>query len=138
MKVLFITSVSIITQDLQGSWRFFVEVLGLPLHRDKTTDYIYSEKIEGSKHFGVWPLSEAAQACFGTRRWPPDRPIPQASIEFEVENAECVASAVVELQSKGYAVLHGSRMEPWEQTIARLQTPEGMLIGISYAPSLHK
>ena len=138
MKILLITSVSVITQNPQKGWGFFVEALGLPLQRDKSTDYLYSEQIEGSKHFGVWPLAEAAQACFGTRRWPPDRLIPQASIEFEVENAECVASAAGELQSKGYAVLHGSRLEPWKQTIARLQTPEGMIIGISYAPSLHK
>jgi hypothetical protein len=30
-----------------------------------------NEQIEGSKHFAIWPLSQAAQACFGTPDWPP-------------------------------------------------------------------
>jgi catechol 2,3-dioxygenase-like lactoylglutathione lyase family enzyme len=138
MKILFIASVSIITRDPKISSRLFVDALGLPLQQDKESDYIYSEKIEGSKHFGVWPLSDAAQACFGRKDWPTDRPIPQASVEFEVEDAESVASAAAELESKGYVLLHASRTEPWKQIIARLQTPEGAIIGISYASSLHK
>lgn len=138
MKILFVASVSIITRDPKVSSRLFVDTLGLPLRQDQGSDYFYSEKIEGSKHFGVWPLTEAAQACFGRKDWPADRPIPQASFEFEVENAESVASAATELESKGYVLIHGSRTEPWKQTIARLQTPEGAIIGISYAPSLHK
>jgi catechol 2,3-dioxygenase-like lactoylglutathione lyase family enzyme len=138
MKILFVASVSIITRDPKVSSRLFVDTLGLPLQQDKGSDYIYSDKIEGSKHFGVWPLSDAAQACFSRKEWPADRPIPQASVEFEVEDAESVSSATTELESKGYVLLHGSRTEPWKQTIARLQTPEGAIIGISYAPSLHK
>jgi catechol 2,3-dioxygenase-like lactoylglutathione lyase family enzyme len=138
MKILFVASVSIITRDPKVSSRLFVDTLGLPLQQDKGSDYIYSDKIVGSKYFGVWPLSDAAQACFGRKEWPADRPIPQASVEFEVEDAESVASATTELESKGYVLLHGSRTEPWKQTIARLQTPEGAIIGISYAPSLHK
>ncbi len=138
MKILFIASVSIITQDLQESSRLLVETLGLPLQKDKTSAYMYSERIGGSKHFGVWPLSDAAQACFGTKQWPTDRPVPQASVEFEVEDAEGVGRAAAELESKGYALLHGSRTEPWNQTITRLQTPEGLIIGISYAASLHQ
>jgi len=137
MKILFIASVSIITRDPTVSSRLFIDTLGLPLRQDKGSDYIFSEKIEGSKHFGLWPLSDAAQACFGRKEWPADRPIPQASVEFEVEDAESVASAATELESKGYVLLHGSRTEPWQQTIARLQTPEGAIIGISYASSLH-
>jgi hypothetical protein len=30
------------------------------------------------------PLTQAARACFGTPEWPAERPVPQASIEFEV------------------------------------------------------
>jgi hypothetical protein len=29
------------------------------------------------------------------------------------------------------------RTEPWGQTVARLQSSEGAIIGLSYAPSLH-
>ncbi len=30
-----------------------------------------------------------------------------------------------------------TREEPWGQTVARLLSSEGSIIGISYAPSLH-
>ena len=36
-----------------------------------------------------------------------------------------------------YELLHEAREEPWGQTVARLQSPEGAIIGISYAPVLH-
>jgi hypothetical protein len=44
---------------------------------------------------------------------------------------------VLELKQAGYALLHPAREEPWGQTVARLQSPEGAIVGISYAPSLH-
>ena len=86
----------------------------------------------------MWPLHQAAEACFGTHEWPADRPIPQASIEFEVENEAAVESAARELEERGYQLLHGARTEPWGQTVARLLSEEGAILGISYAPSLHK
>jgi uncharacterized glyoxalase superfamily protein PhnB len=85
----------------------------------------------------VWPLSEAAQACFGTPEWPAGRVIPQASIEVEVADAEAVAAAGDELQQAGYELLHPARTEPWGQTVARLLTGDGLIVGISYAPPLH-
>ena len=77
------------------------------------------------------------QACFGTPEWPAGRVIPQASIEFEVEDAEAVAAAGGELQRAGYELLHPARTEPWGQTVARLLTEDGLIVGISYAPAFH-
>ena len=93
--------------------------------------------MEGSKHFGVWPLSEAAQACFGTPDWPVDRTVPQMSLEFEVRDEDAVQSAAEELRERGLTLLHDRRKEPWGQTVARLQSDEGLIIGISFAPALH-
>jgi catechol 2,3-dioxygenase-like lactoylglutathione lyase family enzyme len=138
MKILFISSMAIVTPDPAQSRKLFVDTLGLPLKRHEGDDYYFSESIDGSKHFGVWPLSQAAEASFGTREWPADRPIPQACIEFEVEDLDSVAAAAQELQEKGYALLHGPRTEPWGQTFARLLTLEGAIVGISYAPWMHK
>jgi len=118
--------------------KLFIDTLELPLQQHEGDDYYFSEKIGGSKHFGIWPLSQAAEACFGVRQWPADRPIPQTSIEFEVADAEKVKAAAEELSGKGYGLLHAVRTEPWGQTVARLQTSEGVIIGISYAPWLHK
>ena len=81
-------------------------------------------------------LSEAA-ACFGTPEWPADRVVPQASIEFEVEDAEAVAAAGGELQRAGFELLHPARTEPWGQTVTRLLTEDGLIVGISYAPVFH-
>jgi hypothetical protein len=100
-------------------------------------DYLHSEDIGGSKSFGVWPLTQAAQACFGTPDWPADRPMPQASIEFEVADADAVQVGADELKEKGFTLLHEAHTEPWGQTVARLQSSEGAIIGLSYVPSMH-
>ncbi|TIS73105.1 MAG: glyoxalase [Mesorhizobium sp.] len=138
MKILFISSMAIVARDPAESRKLFIDALGLPLERHEGDEYYLSESIGGSKHFGVWPLSQAAEACFGSREWPADRPIPQACIEFEVEDLDGVAAAAQELQEKGYDLLHGARTEPWGQTVARLQTIEGAIVGISYAPWMHE
>jgi catechol 2,3-dioxygenase-like lactoylglutathione lyase family enzyme len=138
MDVQFIASVAVITADPVQSRRLYMDTLGLPLQAAEGDDYFHSENIGGSKHFGVWPLTQAAQSCFGTDTWPADRPIPQASVEFEVQDARAVQAAADELRDAGYTLLHDARMEPWGQTVARLQTIEGLIVGISYAPSLHQ
>ena len=137
MNVLFITSMSVVATDPLQSRRLFMDTLGLPLEKYEADEYYSSDRIPGSKHFGVWPLSQAAEACFGTPVWPADRVVPQASIEFEVEDAEAVAAAGGELEHAGYELLHPARTEPWGQTVARLLTEDGLIVGISYAPSLH-
>jgi len=63
--------------------------------------------------------------------------VPQASIEFEVENPDAVADAAAELEERGFQLLHPVREEPWGQTVARLLSIEGLIVGISYAPWFH-
>src|SRR5204863_8607595 len=101
---------------------------------DDGTGYLHSGKVEGARHFGLWPLEQAAKACFGTEAWPANVPQPQASIEFEVND---VADAAKELEDRGYTLLHGARTERWGRTVARLLSPEGLIVGVSYAPSMH-
>jgi catechol 2,3-dioxygenase-like lactoylglutathione lyase family enzyme len=137
MDVLFIASVAVVTADPPRSRQLFIDTLGLPLEGEGD-GYYSSGNIAGSKHFGVWPLAEAAQACFGTPQWPAGRVIPQASIEFEVKDADAVAAAGDELQRAGYELLHPARTEPWGQTVARLLTGDGLIVGISYAPEFHE
>jgi hypothetical protein len=136
MKVLFVASVAVIPADPPQSRKLFIDALGLPLEGD-ADGYYSSASIPGSKHFGLWPLSQAAEACFGTPEWPADRVVPQASIEFEVEDAEAVAAAGSELERAGFDLMHAPRTEPWGQTVTRILTEDGVIIGISYAPSLH-
>ena len=137
MDVRFITSVAVITPDPAVSRRFYVDALGLPLTTAEGDDYLHSEDIDGCNHFGVWPLTQAAQACFGTPDWPVQRPVPQASVECEVADADTVQVAADELKEKGFTLLHDAHTEPWGQTVARLQSIEGAIIAISYAPTMH-
>jgi catechol 2,3-dioxygenase-like lactoylglutathione lyase family enzyme len=135
MDVQFIASVAVITPDPSVSRRLYVDALGLPLTASEGD--LHSEDVDGSKHFGVWPLTQAAQACFGTPDWPVDRPVPLVSIEFEVADADTVQVAAEELKEKGFTLLHEARTEPWGRAVARLQSSEGAIIGLSYAPSMH-
>jgi catechol 2,3-dioxygenase-like lactoylglutathione lyase family enzyme len=136
MNLQFLSTVAVIAPDPPASLRLYADALGLPLegHGD---DYQHSEQIAGCKSFGIWPLSQAAEACFGTPQWPAGRPVPQVSIEFDVADADAVGPAVRELEQAGYDLLHPPRVEPWGQTVARLQSPEGAILGISFAPALH-
>jgi catechol 2,3-dioxygenase-like lactoylglutathione lyase family enzyme len=137
VKIEFIATVAVIARDPQTSRRLYVDALGLPLEGEEADGYYSSGNIPGSKHFGVWPLSQAAEACFGTTEWPSDRPVPQMSVEFDVESPAAVQQAAEELREKGFSLLHDAREEPWGQTVARLLSIEGSIVGISYAPSLH-
>jgi catechol 2,3-dioxygenase-like lactoylglutathione lyase family enzyme len=135
MNILFIASFATITPDPSMARQLYVDALGLPL--EGGGGYLHSEKIGGAKHFGVWPLSEAAQACFGTSEWPSDRPVPQASVEFEVESEAAVGEAADELEAAGFTLLHPAKTEPWGQTVVRILSAENVIVGISYAPWLH-
>ena len=134
MEVQFVASVAPIVRDAEATRAFYTDALGLSLEGGDG-EYAFTEKLDGTKHFGLWPLSEAATACFGTTEWPSEIPVPQASIEFEVAD---VAAAADELEAKGYHLLHGARTEPWSQITARLLSPEGLLVAVCYTPSFHE
>jgi catechol 2,3-dioxygenase-like lactoylglutathione lyase family enzyme len=137
MNVLFCAGIAVVTADPKTSRKLYVDALGLPLEADAGGDYFHSEHVEGTRHFGVWPLTQAAQACFGSDEWPGDVTVPQASIEFEVATVEAVGEAAAELEERGFRLLHAARQEPWDQTVARLLSTEGLIVGISYAPWFH-
>jgi catechol 2,3-dioxygenase-like lactoylglutathione lyase family enzyme len=133
MRTLFLATVSVIVADPPAARGLFADALGLTLTGPGGDDYAFTDTLDGTKHFGVWPLAQAAQACFGTDEWPADRPVPQASIEFDVDD---VKAAAAELEAKGYRLLHRARTEPWGQEIARLQTSDGVIVGVSRTPSM--
>jgi hypothetical protein len=134
MDIRFIAGFAVISSSPVEDRRLFVESLGLPLQPPESvegSDYVFSDEIAGSRHFGVWPLTEAAQSCFGQDVWPDSHPVPQASVEFEVDD---VAAAAQELQDLGHQLLHQARTEPWGQTIARLQSSDGVVVGVCFTP----
>ena len=116
---------------MAASKRLYVDALNLPLQGT----YPMTEDLDGVKHFSLWSISDAEKACFGTDEWSSNIPQPQANLEFEVADVD-VASK--ELEAKGYQLLHPAKVEPWKQTIARLISPEGLIIGLSHTPWLHE
>lgn len=130
MKVLFVAGLAPIARDAAASAAFYRDALGLPLEGD---EYPHTDRLDGTKHFGLWSLPDAARSCFGTATWPDGVPIPQAVIEFEVED---VAQAAAAMERRGYRLLTGVKTEPWGQVVARLLSPEGLLLGLTYTPSM--
>jgi catechol 2,3-dioxygenase-like lactoylglutathione lyase family enzyme len=128
MKVLFVAGFGPIVRDMDAALRFYRDTIGLPLEEKGD---VSTEKVEGVKHFGLWPLAEAAESCFGSREWPSNMTAPQAWMEFDVED---VAAAAEELRAKGYRLLVAPKTEPWGQTVARLLSPEGVLVGVTITP----
>lgn len=130
LKVLFVVGFGPIVKDDSLSQKLYIETLGLPLKKEEN-NYCHSEEIEGVKYFALWPLSQAAESCFGTNVWPEDIPVPQAWLEYEVEE---VSSATAAMKIKGYTMLISDRKEPWGQIVTRFLSPEGLLIGLTYTP----
>jgi catechol 2,3-dioxygenase-like lactoylglutathione lyase family enzyme len=136
MKIVAIAGFAVITKDTRASHALYRDRLGLPFTAQG--DYLYVPGFDGAKHFGVWPLTEAARSCFGSSDWPSELPEPQVTIEFELADIASVVAAVNELKAQGQTFVHEARLEPWGQTIARFLSPEGALIGLSFAPWLHR
>lgn len=136
MKIESIASVSCIVRDPEEARVLYRDALGLSFEGGQG-DYVFTEQLPGIKHLGLWPLAEAARACFGSDEWPRDTPVPQASIELEVGSVREVATAAEELRARGYDLLHDSKEEPWGQIITRLLAPEGLIVGVCYTPWFH-
>ena len=128
MKVLFVAGFGPIVRDMDAALRFYRDTIGLPLEEKGD---VSTEKVDGVKHFGLWPLAEAAESCLGSHEWPTNNTAPQAWIEFDVDD---VAAAAEELRAKGYRLLVGPKTEPWGQTVARLLSPEGIIVGVTITP----
>ncbi len=132
IKVLFVAGFGPIVQEHKASRHFYERTLGLAFE-EAEGGYLHTGKIEGVKHFALWPLSQAAQSCFGRPTWPGEVPTPQGWLEFDVEDLE---AATEELKKQGYKLLVGARREPWGQIVTRLLSPEGLLVGVTYTPSM--
>ena len=130
MKVIFVAGYGPITTDTKESAAFYRESLGLSF-QEEADGYFHTEELKGVKHFALWPLAQAAQSCFGVNEWPADLPTPTSWLEFDVED---VAESSEELKAKGYKLLIAARKEPWGQTVTRLLSPEGILVGLTYTP----
>jgi catechol 2,3-dioxygenase-like lactoylglutathione lyase family enzyme len=133
-RVLFIAGFGPIVRDAAASRTLYGQILGIAFE-EESGGYLHTEALSGAKTFALWPLSQAAQSCFGTDSWPADIPQPQAWLEFDVDSVE---GATEELESRGYRMLVKSKKEPWGQTVTRFIGPEGLLVGVTLTPSMRE
>ena len=134
IKVLFIAGFGPIVRDAEESRKLYRDVLGIPF-KQEADGYLHTEALEGARSFALWPLSQAARSCFGTDSWPAHLAAPQTWLEFDVENVE---KATVALESRGYRTLLKNRKEPWGQIVSRFISPEGLLVGVTFTPSMRE
>ena len=132
-KVLFVAGFGPIVRDLAESHKFYLDALGLSFQKEG--DYLHMGKLDGVKHLALWPLSQAAQSCFGSENWPAGQTVPQAWLEFDVDNIE---AATAKLEKRGYKLLVRAQKEPWGQTVTRLISPEGLLVAVTVTPGMRE
>ena len=134
VEVLFIAGFGPVVRDTSASRKLYSQTLGIRF-KEEADAYLHTEALKGANTFALWPLSQAAQSCFGKDSWPDGIPPPQAWLEFDVESVE---RATAELESRGCRMLVKNRTEPWGQTVSRFLAPEGLLVGITFTPSMRE
>jgi hypothetical protein len=75
VKVLFVAGFGPIVRDADESRKLYEEVLGIRF-KEESGSYLHTEALKGAKSFALWPLSQAAQSCFGKDTWPDNIPAP--------------------------------------------------------------
>ena len=134
VKVLFIAGFGPIVREATASRKLYRQILGISF-KEEDGGYLHTEALKGAKSFALWPLSQAAQSCFGKDAWPDEIPLPQAWLEFDVESVE---RATTELESRGCRMLVKNKKEPWGQIVSRFLAPEGLLVGITFTPFMRE
>jgi Glyoxalase-like domain len=134
INVLFVAGFGPIVRDTAESRKLYSETLGIHF-KEESGEYLHTEALKGVNTFALWPLSQAAQSCFGKNSWPENLPVPHAWLEFDVDSVE---KATAHLESQGYRMFVKNKKEPWGQTVSRLLSPEGLLVAITFTPSMRQ
>ena len=134
IRILFIAGFGPIVRDADASRALYAKALNIPF-KEESGGYLHTNALQGANEFALWPLSQAAESCFGSTAWPDSLPAPHAWLEFDVESVE---SATAELESMGYRMLIKNKKEPWGQTVSRFLDSDGILVGLTFTPSLQE
>ena len=134
LKILFIAGFGPIVDGIGESRRLYRDVLGIAF-KEESGGYLHTEAVPGAKTFALWPLSQVAESCFGNDSWPDNIPAPHAWLEFDVDSVE---EATAALESAGYRMLVRNKEEPWGQVVSRFISPDGLLVGITFTPSMRE
>ena len=136
MRVSFIAGFGPITPDPDASLTFWRDDIGLPM-AEIAPDYWGTDDVPGVNAFAAWPLAQAADSCFGSNTWPEHITAPQAWLELDVEAPDAVGRRRPSWRPPAIELLKPPTTEPWGQTVARLLSPEGLLVGVTFTPWMH-
>jgi hypothetical protein len=64
IEISFIAGFGPIVRETTKSRKLYSELLGIPF-KEESDGYLHTEALKGAKSFALWPLSQAAQSCFG-------------------------------------------------------------------------
>ena len=134
IKILFVAGFGPIVRDSKQSRKLYSDTMGIVFKEEKG-GYLHTEYLPGAKTFALWPLMHAALSCFGVEYWPDGLTIPQAWIEFDVDDVELATSF---LESKGQRFVVRNKTEPWGQIVSRFISPEGLLVGLTFTPAMRE
>lgn len=134
IKVLFVAGFGPIVRDRITGRKLYGDTLNISF-KEEQGGYLHTEDLNGVRSFALWPLDQAAHSCFDKDSWPENTPVPQAWVEFDVDNVE---SATAKLESRGYRALIKNKKESWGQTVTRFLSPEGLLVGLTMTPSMRQ
>jgi hypothetical protein len=130
MKVIGISGFGPVIQNSQTDEKLYLDDLGIPFE-EVYGDYRFTEHLAGARHFSLMPLARLAASLFGDPAWPQELTVPQAWLEFEVDDIE---AATRELEDRGYDLLVRAREEPWGQVLTRFLAPGGLMVGVVRNP----
>ena len=134
IKILFVVGFGPIVRDRIAARELYRETLNIAF-KEEPGGYLHTEALKGAGTFALWPLEHAAQSCFGKESWPDNMPVPQAWLEFDVDDVE---GATAQLESRGYRALVKNEKEPWGQMVTRFLSPEGLLVGLTITPAMRQ
>ncbi len=107
IEILFIAGFGPVVRDTNTSRRLYVETLDIPF-KEESGGYLHTGAIPGAKHFALWPLSQAAESCFGNSIWPDSLQVPHAWLEFDVNSVERARGAGIDGTSNAYQEQEGT------------------------------
>jgi hypothetical protein len=86
IRILFVAGFGPIVRNADASRKLYVEALNIPF-KEESGGYLHTGALQGAKEFALWPLSQAAESCFGNSTWPDSLPPPHAWLEFDVDSS---------------------------------------------------
>jgi hypothetical protein len=130
VRIIGVSGFGPVIQDGEPGEKLYLEDPGIHFE-EVYGDYRFTKHLAGARHFSLMPLSRLAESLFGDPTWPNEVTVPQAWMEFEVDDID---GATKELEERGYDLLVRAREQPWGQVLTRLLAPGGLMVSVVRNP----